>query len=69
MGIAVQEKDFGNEVRVSRERMREELFRYVVVGFEFCFLVERGSGCRPTHRNSSEIVHIHFINLVLSVTN
>ena len=42
MGIAVQEKDFGNEVRVSRERMREVLFRYAVVGFEFCFLCETG---------------------------
>ena len=69
MGITVQEKDFGNEVRVSRERMREVLFRYAVVGFEFCFLCERDSGCRPTHRNGSEIVHIHFINLYSSVTN
>ena len=63
MGIAVEEEDFGDEVRVSRDCMREVFFRNCIVCFEFGFLGEGDSRCCPTDRNSSEIVHIHFINL------
>ena len=63
MSIAVEEKDVGDEVRISGDGVGEVVFSSSIVCLELCLFGEGDSRRLATHRNSSEIIYIHFVNL------
>lgn len=63
VSIGVEEKDFGDEVRISGDGVREVFFGCGIVCLEFCLLGKGNSRGFATHGDSSEIIYIHLVNL------